>query len=225
MWTEYLITICAIAVLTMLYRRDRKKTRYQRAVFFAPVLEMFQSYRVVQEGTSYPILRGIYKGFDVKLEPIVDTMCWRKLPTLLLDVTLIAPTGFPAALDYLMRPNGNETYSHISELEFSLALPPNWPQEASLRSNDPVKIGASELDVLTTVAQNFFEPSWKEMVITPHGIRFVRLIAHCSRPHYVAFRELKFTDQLTPDVVRNTLDAAVRLIEQLPCCKPQLKVA
>ncbi len=113
---EYWITFGAVALLLGLYQRDRRKCKQQRASFFNPTFDLFQSYRVVQENVAYPILRGRYKGVDIKLEPIVDNMGWRKLPVLFVDVTVFASTGFPVALDYLMRPNGSEIYSQISRI-------------------------------------------------------------------------------------------------------------
>jgi hypothetical protein len=221
---DYVISIAAVALLVALYRRDRRHVRQRRASFFAQSLELFQSYKVVQDNIGYPTLRGRYKGWDVKLEPVVDNLGWRKLPVLFLDVTIFAPTGYPAVLDFLMRPNGSEIFSRISHIDYPVKIPPQWPQEALLRADRPNAVSAPDLEVLAPFAFRFFDPTWKEMVLTPKGVRFVRLIEQCSRAHYVAFRELKFADTVQSTLVQETLEAAIQLLRELQVTS-QLKVA
>ena len=64
----------------MLYRRDRRLLKAQRAKFFDLCLDMFQAYRVTQDGAVYPLLSGRYRDHEVRLEPLIDNMAWRKVP-------------------------------------------------------------------------------------------------------------------------------------------------
>ena len=53
---SYAVALVAITALVMLYRRDRRRLQTQRAQFFDHCLGLFQSYRVTQEGPTYPLL-------------------------------------------------------------------------------------------------------------------------------------------------------------------------
>jgi hypothetical protein len=109
-------------------------------------------------------------------------------------------------------------------MDFPVKIPPQWPQEALLRTDLPNAVGASDLEGLAPFAFRFFDPTWKEMVITPKGVRFVRVVDECSRSHYVAFRELKFTDSVPATLVQETLEAAIQLLGKLQI-ETRLKVA
>jgi len=62
----YAVALVAVTLLVMLYRRDRTRLRTQRAQFFDRCLDLFQSYRVTQEGPTYPLLTGRYRGHDIR---------------------------------------------------------------------------------------------------------------------------------------------------------------
>src|SRR3954471_20290433 len=98
------VAVGALLCLIGLYRRECARERRKRAQFFAGCLGLFQAYRVVQDDLAYPVLTGNYRGYDVRLEPIVDYMTWRKLPVLCLSLTLLRPSPDCGVVDFLMRP-------------------------------------------------------------------------------------------------------------------------
>src|SRR5215472_1419397 len=93
-WDVLAVTAAALIALTWLYRRDRERFRRLRGGFFSGCLDLFEQYRVVQDDVDFPVLTGRYRGHEVRLEPIVDHMTMRKLPSLWLQVSLIAPVPY-----------------------------------------------------------------------------------------------------------------------------------
>ena len=62
---SYAVVLAGVAVLVMLYRRDRRLLKAQRAKFFDLCLDLFQTYRVTQGGPVYPLLSGRYRDHEV----------------------------------------------------------------------------------------------------------------------------------------------------------------
>ena len=100
--------VVACMVLCALYMRDSARERRLRGGWFADVLPLLNSYRVVQQGKGWPILTGRYKGAEVRLEPVLDDMAWRKLPSLWLKVTVLSPNPARGTLGLLARARGGE---------------------------------------------------------------------------------------------------------------------
>lgn len=211
---SYAVALVAITVLVMLYLRDRRYLQAQRAQFFARCLDLFQSYRITQEGPSYPLLSGCYRGYEARLEPIIDSMAWRKVPILWLRATILKPNDHTGVLDLLVRPGGVEVYSPSSELDYHLALPEGWPEQALLCTDDPSVI--PPLELLTPHMTHFADVYMKELVVSSRGVRLVRLIWQASRLHYAVFREIRFENtHLDPGLVKDLLDAAIDIADAL----------
>jgi len=210
----YAVACGAVAVLVILHRRDRNRLRAQRAQFFDLCLDLLQSYRVTQDGPIYPLLSGRYRGHDVRLEPVIDNMAWRKVPVLWLKVTILQSNSCGGVLDLLMRPGGVEVYSPSAELHHHLALPAGWPEQALLCTDDPSSI--PPLELITPHMPLFADPYMKELVVTSRGVRLVRMIWQASRLHYSVFREIRFEGiHLDPAVAKTLLDAAIDIADAL----------
>jgi hypothetical protein len=210
----YVVALVAITALVMLYRRDRKRLKAQRGQFFDACLDLFQCYRVTQDGPTYPLLSGRYRGHDVRLEPAIDNLAWRKVPVLWLKVTILKPNSFGGVLDFLMRPGGVEVFSPSTDLDHHLALPEGWPEQALLCTDDPSSI--PPLALITPHMERFSDPYMKELVVTSRGVRLVRMIWQASRIHYAVFREVRFEDiHLDPVIAKTLLDAAIDIADTL----------
>ena len=210
----YAVALVAITLLVMLYRRDRARLRTQRAQFFDRCLDLFQSYRVTQEGPTYPLLSGSYRSHDIRLEPIIDNMAWRKVPVLWLRVTVLKPNPYNAVMDLLVRPGGVEVYSPSSELDHHLPLPVGWPEQALLSTDNPQSI--PPLELITPHMAVFADAYMKELVVTSRGVRLVRMIWQANRLNYALLREIQFEGtHLDPAVAKTLLDAAIDLADAL----------
>jgi hypothetical protein len=203
-----------VITLVMVYRRDRRRVAAQRAQFFDSCLCLFQSYRVTQDGPTFPMLSGRYGGQDVRLEPVIDNMACRRVPVLWLRVTVLKQNPYKGTLDLLVRPGGVEVYSPSSELHYHLALPQGWPEQALLCTDDPSS--NPPLQTITPHMAIFGDPYMKELVVTSHGVRLVRMIWQARQLHYAVLREVKFDGtNLDPAVAKTLLDAAVDIAHEL----------
>lgn len=220
----WIATLVGVATLIFLYRYERKQKKHTRAQFFAGCLDLLQSYRVTQDGVAYPIVVGRYRGYDVRMEPVIDHMAWRKLPLLWLKVTVFADIPYHGVIDLLMRPHGAENFTPSHDLDYDVEIPPGWPQEGVLRTDFPDCM--PPLEVLTSKLALFADERMKELVVTPKGVRVVARIFQAVRANYVTFREIKFPgDRVNKEFARELLDAAIGISQTLAGSKSLDKVA
>jgi hypothetical protein len=216
--------LLAAFTLPWLYRRDARRQRQQRAALFAQCLELFQTYRVTQQGADYPTLEGTYRGLRVRLEPILDTVAWRKIPSLWLKVTVFAPNPQAGVLDFLVRPQGAEFYSPSETLPEQLRIPQGWPQHAILCTDDRARMPAVEL--ITPHMAVFEDPKMKELLITPKGVRLVWQIWQAERAEYLVLRQAKFSGtEMDAAPVKHLLNAAIGISATLNAGAAQAQAA
>ncbi|HKF64282.1 MAG TPA: hypothetical protein VKB42_23115 [Dongiaceae bacterium] len=209
-WDVLAVAAAALIALSWLYRRDRERFRRLRGGFFSGCLDLFEQYRVVQDDVDFPVLTGRYRGHEVRLEPIVDHMTMRKLPSLWLQVSLIAPVPYQGIFDLLVRPRGTEFYSPSIDLAYDMRLPPGWPSDAALRSDDPARM--PPLAIMGQHRYLFEDQRLKEMLVTPKGVRLVYQVQQAERAKYAVLRQIEFLDNtLPPALARRLLEATIAI--------------
>jgi hypothetical protein len=216
--TVWIVVVAAafagIAILTMMHRRNRAEVRRRRSALFAPAYDLFDSYRVVQDGISFPILEGQYRGHKFHLDAIVDTLTFRKLPVLWLRVSLLAALPGTAVLDILVRSQNTEFYSPGNDLPYALPGRPGWPADAVVRTDDPQRIpDLATIDRHMTVFQR---PQTKELLVTAKGLRIVHMLDQARRAEYLVLRQAEF-EQGTVDKerLRELMDRMIELHQDL----------
>lgn len=113
--------------LIWLYRRDQARGKAVRLNALEPCRGLFSDTIWTVDQAGFPVLRGHYRGHEVCLELLVEAVSVRKLPQLLLKVTLAAPVATRGVLDIMQRPLNVEFYSPANELPHALPRPPGWP--------------------------------------------------------------------------------------------------
>jgi hypothetical protein len=212
--TAAILALVALIALPSLYIRDARRQRRQRAALFSQCLELFQSYRVTQSGSDFPTLEGTYRGFPVRLEPVLDTLAWRKIPSLWLKVTVLAPNPGMGVLDFLVRPQGVEFYSPSAELPQQVRVPDGWPQHAILCTDDIVRMPA--LHLIERHIALFDDPHMKELLITGKGTRLVRQLWQAERAEYLVLRQAKFANvRAEVALVESLLNAVIGISASL----------
>lgn len=210
--------ISFIAVLTalgLLLRRCWLAYRWRRGEserFFARATEILEHSELLQlpSSSGYHLLLGRYNGLPVQIHPVVDTLPVRRLPALWLLVTVESSLPVTARFDLMMRPNAPTTFSNFDLLPSTVVLPPGFPPEAVLRTDDPqhvlpAHLVAPHLDV-------FEDARAKELLITPNGVRIVWLLAEANRTRYGVLRDADFGNiDLDPRTLRDLLDRLVKL--------------
>jgi hypothetical protein len=210
-----LAVAAAVLVLAWIYRRDRRRFAAERAVLFDDARGLLTEAVIERVPGDYPKLTGTYRGYAVALDAVVDHMAVRKLPSLWLRVTLRAEIPFAGACDLMARAHNVEFYSPAGDLACTLPLPAGWPQELTVKSDDPEAMPPEAL--LRPHAAIFdADPRMKEMLVTPRGVRLVRQAAQASRAEYMVLRQALFGPVTVPRALLVTLlDAAVALAADL----------
>jgi hypothetical protein len=201
------LLIAALLILPALYVRDSVRERRRRGDWFADALPLLNSYRVTQQGQGWPVLTGRYQGVEVRLEPVLDDMTWRKLPSLWLKATVLVSNPTRGTLGLLVRARGGEFYSPTAEMAHRLALPKTYPSDALLCSDC---VQSAPVQAVESQIAAFDDPRMKELVITPLGVRLVYQAAQGERADYLVLRQARFAqDKANVALVKSLLDRAI----------------
>jgi len=214
-WLAATLAVLFFVILIVMHRRHRAQVKAERGALFENVLTLFEHYRVEQDDVDFPVLGGRYRGFEIKLEPLVDHVAVRKLPSLWLLATVKAELPQKSALDFLARPLNTEFYSPSSHMEHRLPTPAGYP--AGLRVSADGLEGLPSPSVIANQATLFDDTKVKELVMTPRGVRLVYQLAEAERPYYLVLRQAEFGPhlRLDPALARRLLDRAIAIIEEL----------
>lgn len=164
-----------------------------RAMLLVDADTLLEDTVVTPLASGYRKVTGRYRDLPVQLEPIVDTLSVRKLPTLWLMVTIPAPVAVRATFDMMMRSNGLEVFSRFNELPDAVAAPDGFPEWAAIRSDDPA--GLPDANIIKRYLGPFESGDGKELLISRKGVRIVLLAAEAGRSHYLIFRDARFGPQ------------------------------
>jgi hypothetical protein len=185
------VLVC-IALVRRYQRTGQQKT-ISVDQLFSDVKSMFTNANIsVADSVGCHRLDGAYAGHPVQLQTIVDTLAVRKLPSLWMMVTLPCALPISAKLDMMMRPAGVTSFSNFDFLDHTLDAPKGFPEFAVLRSDKTE--GFADIQIVKRHIRIFANPRFKELLITPQGLRLVVQVAEASRSHYGVFREARFGD-------------------------------
>ena len=218
MWQTILGSFLAIALAALLLRQIMRVARRRRA---EPERLFSEAGSVLESASISPVstagvheLTGRYRGHDVQVKLIADTLAVRKLPTLWLMVTLPGPVPVSATLDLMMRPTGPTSFSNFDHLPFTVQAPPGIPEHAVIRSDDPARMLPPA--VIAGHLAPFHGPRGKELLITPKGLRMVMLMAEADRARYGVFRQADFGETvLDPGQLTDGLETLIALREAI----------
>ena len=165
---------------------SRRRTA-TRAGFFDAVAPLFDRVAKQLEPTGFARMTGHLgpRAFDLRALP--DSLTFRKLPALWVMVSLPAPLPVDATLDILTRPSGQEPFTGFSNLPQALPCPDFLPEGTGLRSDNAARVPPAAL--IARHAGLFDDPSVKELLISPKGLRLVILGEEAERGHYLIFRD------------------------------------
>ena len=169
-----------------LIRETRARTA-ARASYFDAVKPLFDGGETRLQPTGFPRMTGRRQGLSFDLQAVPDTLTFRKLPALWVLVTLPDSLPVTATLDLLARPSGTEPFTNFASLPQSLPASPNLPRHLAIRSDDATRILPAYL--VSRHADLFDDPRFKELVISPKGLRIVILAEEADRGRYLIFRD------------------------------------
>lgn len=208
------LVVLALVSLAYMQLAHVRGVKYQRGALFDQTKHLFDNVKLTQDGINYPTLNGSYQGYPIKLEPIVDTTVFRKLPVLWLLVTYYRPLPVSSPLDILLRPVGSEFFSPNSNFEHDIVPSADWPEHIRVGSPTPSK--APPLSVFQPFVPFISDPLTKEVLVTSKGIRVVHQMAEGSQTHYRVTRGVELdTATFTPARLRSLLGVLLAMSNAL----------
>ncbi len=214
----FLGCLAAIVLAVLFVRRTRQQAQRRLAsadTLFADVEPLLGNPTRVQ-GESFGSwkLTGSYQGQTFQFTTLVDTLAVRKLPSLWLLVTLPKPQRFSSTIDMMMRPAGPTTFSNFDFLPHTLMLPPGFPADAVIRS-DQAK-ASLPLSAMSAALDLFHSGRGKELLLSPKGLRLVLQVAEADRARYGVLREARFESaRIEPALAAHVMNTLLQLDNDL----------
>ena len=171
----------------------RRRTA-SRAAYFCDIAPLFDRSVTQTQPTGFPRMTGHLGPNAFDLQALPDSLTFRKLPCLWVMLTLPEPMPVTATLDIMARPLGHETFSHYASLPYTIPLPASLPETTVIRTDNPTL--APGLPDQTAL---FADPTIKEMLISPKGLRLVILAEEADRGRYLIFRDAELGHTPMPD--------------------------
>ncbi|MFT3973208.1 MAG: hypothetical protein QM699_07095 [Amaricoccus sp.] len=204
----------ALAVLLRRLWREARALRRGRAACLDTALPLLAAPRVVLDPAGFPRIAGRVGGRRIEVRAMPDALTFRKLPALWLLATLTEPQPLRGECRIVVRPSGFEPFSTFAALPAEAALPAGFPAEAVLRAEDPGLLPPASF--LAGLAPLFADVRLKEVVLSPNGIRLVRLVDEAPRGRYLLFREADLGRAPVPEAaLRASLGTLLALARQL----------
>ncbi|MFH1816034.1 MAG: hypothetical protein ABIF28_17975 [Pseudomonadota bacterium] len=201
------------------HRRVQRRFGDERAAVYAQCAGLFDAVDVAASGADYPRLSGRYGGAQFELQAMLDHVGYRKVPSLWLSVTLRTPLPVGGSFDLLMRPQNIEFWSASDSMDERIDLPADWPVH-QISKVSPAG-WRPPLNTLREAAASLIEePSFKELLVSPRGVRIVFRVGGVQRAHYLVLRSLLPDEtRVQPELLQPLLDAALRIAASLKITK------
>jgi hypothetical protein len=167
--------------------REAAQGRADRAAYLSPLLPLLADPRMRLEPSGFPRLAGRYVGHTVDFQAVPDALIFRKLPALWLLVTLTEPQPLAGETRIMVRPSGLEPFSTFAQLPTETTPPLGFPPHCVVRTTAPAHL--PPIHVIATLVPLLEDPALKEIVLSPTGLRLVRLAEEAPKAAYLLFRE------------------------------------
>ncbi|CAD6543863.1 hypothetical protein LMG27952_04100 [Paraburkholderia hiiakae] len=177
--------------LVILYRRERSVCKAQRMRLFDGCFALFERAVLTQDDVAWPVLTGCWRNHHVRIEPVVDGVVFRQVPSLWLVVSVRQDLPIAGTFDLLARRRNVEFYSPAADLPWCVQLPGGWPDHTTLKSDRKafeLPLGALDPHVRAL----FADPRAKELVVMPGGVRIVYQVQGADRSEYLVLRSATF---------------------------------
>ena len=170
-------------------RRAQRGFAARRAAIFDDCRALFEQSGQIDPGSDYPLLQGKYGNAKVLLQPLLDHVGYRKVPSLWLVLTVDSPMTLGGSVDVLFRPANIEFFSQIEQLAQRIHLGDEWPSHHMARVS-PAGWQAPLSTIHTALGDAIASPDLKEIVVTPRGVRLVVRVCGVERGQYLVLRAM-----------------------------------
>lgn len=192
-----------------LFQRSQIAIKKNRAMLFNNCDGMLDNASKYYEGNGFPVIQGHYRGFDVQLNLIPDTIVMRKVPPLWLMVSIKANKQSQGTMDFIVRPQNSEFYSPGWRWDGLFKTPSNWPQHSIAKYQD-TKASVTILDKF--VPDLFRDEKVKQLLVTPNSLRITYMAKQAIRGEYLLTRGAVFDDQpIDSNAVKEIIEYAIAI--------------
>ncbi|WP_272001697.1 hypothetical protein [Roseovarius sp. ZX-A-9] len=199
-----------VATLAVNLRRAARARSGTRGAFLNDCHALLSQPRTQTAPTGYPRLAGKYHGVEADIQVMSDTLTFRKLPALWVLVTLPGPLPIGATVDLMIRPMGVEPFSRFHKLNTQVDRPEDFPEDCAIRTDSKADMPSEAL--VRAHLHLFDDPTVKELVISPKGVRLVFLADEAQRSRYLIYRDNEMGQVPLPaDRLASKLDALLTL--------------
>ena len=193
---------------------ETARRRVDRAACLNPLLPLLADPRMRLEPSGLPRLAGRLAGHTVDVQVVSDALAFRKLPALWLLVTLTEPQPLAGETRIMMRPSGLEPFSIFDKLPAETAPPPGFPPHCVVRTTARDHLPPAH--IMAALARLLEDPALKEIVLSPAGLRLVRLVEEAPKGAYLLFRESDLgRSPVSAAMVQPMLDTLHELAQEL----------
>jgi hypothetical protein len=212
MSVSLLLAAGSVAALTFVGMRGARTARAARRAMLDDCAGALDRSQLSHGADSFPNLAGFYRGREVRVDLLCDTMTIRRLPQLWMRATLLAANPGRPGFAILVRPSGmgSEFYSLTSSFEHPLAAPPGFPTEVLIRGDDGAE--ALLVELADTLRAILADPHVKEVAVTPRGVRILRQAGEGKRGDHLLLRQSVFENAGVP---RQDLAAVLEQLEAI----------
>lgn len=228
MTTSFALLILSAAAFAWLIARavrDHRDAMAERGALLAEATEALLDATTAIGPDQFPVVTGrLRDGRHVKLEVIADNLITRRLPQLWLRVTLREASTLRPTIGALARPTGGEYYSLVHDMPHWMA-PPNIGAPILLRGDGTASPMQAD-HVLRHFGDLFSDPTVKEAVISPKGVRIIRQAAQGDRAAHLFLRQSRFPISAIPaGDIKRAIALATALAEAIPVSEPATEAA
>ncbi|AGK58822.1 hypothetical protein HYPDE_35753 [Hyphomicrobium denitrificans 1NES1] len=209
-----LLLVASVSILVFFGRHEARVAAAARHRILDPSLNVLEAAKVEIDACDFPKMEGKFRGRSFRVALVPDTLTFRRLPQLWLDVTLKRSLPVDGSVAILVRQSGADYFSLTDHLNERLAPPENFPDVCLIKGDGP---GARHIldRIAPYVASLLRDPHFKEIAITPRGIRIMRQLAEGKRGDHLILRQIVFEGaRLNPEELEDVI-AAVLEIETL----------
>jgi hypothetical protein len=209
------IVIASLALLAFIWYRDRSQTARRRARMFDLCLPLLADPKLAQRRGDFPLLTGHFQSQKFTLEAFPDTIGYRKIPSLWMEVTLATKLPVNGTVDILARAQNIEFFSPSYELDVAPPVPASWPQPMQFRANTE-NHGLDIPRIEMNVAKLFSDNRIKELLITERGLRVIYQLSQAEKSRYFVFRMAEFEEMtVNPDFLRELMNDMLALRDNM----------
>lgn len=206
-----LILVAAIAIMAWIARREARTAAAYRHSLLDSASHVLDDARIEVDVCDFPKMDGRVNGRSFRVSLVPDTLTFRRLPQLWLDVTLKRNLPIDGRLAILVRQSGADYFSLTDHLNVRLDAPADFPEACLIKGDGP---GARHIleRIAPYLATLLRDPYFKEIAITPRGIRIMRQLAEGKRGDHLILRQIVFENaRLNPDDLEDVIAAALEL--------------